>query len=65
MMESIEDSQAGSDFFDLLDKSGYKSQSFQDKLPVYRKSSVPQGTTVLAFHNEDGLIVAGSKEHGR
>jgi proteasome beta subunit len=56
MMESIENTQAGSDFFDLLDKSGYKSQSFQDKLPVNGKSSVPQGTTLLAFHNEDGVI---------
>ena len=61
MMESIEDTQAGSDFFDLLDKSGYKSQSFQDKLPVNGKSSVPQGTTVLAFHNEDGVIIAGDR----
>ena len=61
MMESIEDTQAGSDFFDLLDKSGYKSQSFQDKLPVNGKSSVPQGTTLLVFHNEDGVIFAADR----
>ena len=61
MMESIENTLAGSDFFDLLDKSGYKSQSFQDKLPVNGKSSVPQGTTLLVFHNEDGVIFAADR----
>ena len=61
MMKSIEDTQAGGDFFDLPDKSDYNLQSFLDKLPVNGKSSVPQGTTVLAFHNEDGVIIAGDR----
>jgi hypothetical protein len=61
MMKSIEDTQAGGDFFDLLDKSDYNLQSFLDKLPVNGNSSVPQGTTVLVFHYEDGVIVAGDR----
>ena len=61
MMKSIEDTQAGGDFFDLLDKSDYNLQSFLDKLPVNGKSSVPQGRTVLTFHYEDGAIVAGDR----
>ena len=31
MMKSIEDTQAGGDFFDLLDKSDYNLQSFPNK----------------------------------
>ena len=61
MMKSIEDTRAGGDFFDLLDKSDYNLQSFLDKLPVNGKSSVHQGRTVLAFHYEDGVIVAGDR----
>jgi len=61
MMKSIEDTQAGGDFFDLPDKSDYNLQSFLDKLPVNGKSSVHQGRTVLAFHYEDGVIVAGDR----
>ena len=61
MMKSIEDTQAGGDFFDLPDKSDYNLQSFLDKLPVNGKSSVPQGRTVLPFYYKDGLIVAGDR----
>ena len=61
MMENMEDTQAGGDFFELLDRSGYNLQDFLDKLPVNGKSTVPQGTTVLAFHYEDGVIVAGDR----
>jgi hypothetical protein len=57
MMGSIEDTRAGGDFFDVLDKSGYNLESFLGKIPVNGKTSVPQGTTVLAFHYEDGVIV--------
>jgi hypothetical protein len=61
MMKSIEDTQAGGDFFDLPDKSDYNLQGFLDKLPVNRKSSVHQGRTVLAFYYEDEVIVAGDR----
>jgi len=61
MTENIEETQAGGDFFELLDRSGYNLQDFLDKLPVNGKSTVPQGTTVLAFHYEDGVIVAGDR----
>ena len=61
MMGSIEDTRAGGDFFDLLDKSGYNLQNFLDKLPVNGNSSLSQRTTVLAFHYEDGIIVAGDR----
>jgi hypothetical protein len=36
-------------------------QSFLDKLPVNGNSSLSQRTTVLAFHYEDGIIVAGDR----
>ncbi|MEK9627432.1 MAG: proteasome subunit alpha [Nitrospinota bacterium] len=45
----------------MLDRSGYNLQDFLDKLPANGKSTVPQGTTVLAFHYEDGVIVAGDR----
>ncbi len=61
MTENIEDTRAGGDFFDLLERSDYKWQEFLNKLPVNGKSNVPQGTAVVAFHYADGVIVAGDR----
>ena len=62
MMKSIEDTQVGGDFLALLDNLDYNLQSFLGKLPVNGKSSLPHGTTVLAFHYEGGVILLEIKE---
>jgi|TARA_B100000809_G_scaffold93247_1_gene91868 proteasome beta subunit len=49
------------DFFDLLERSGYRWQARIDPAQVNNDFTVTQGTTVLAFHFKDGVIVAGDR----
>ncbi|MDH5764088.1 MAG: proteasome subunit alpha, partial [Nitrospinota bacterium] len=49
------------DFIDLLERSGYSWPKAIAGLTAVDKASLPQGTTVLAFHFKDGVIVAGDR----
>ena len=49
------------DFFDLLERSGYRWHAKIDSLHVQSDITVTQGTTVLAFHFKGGVIVAGDR----
>jgi proteasome beta subunit len=49
------------DFFDLLEKSGYRWQPKVDLSRAKNDITVTQGTTVLAFHFQGGVIVAGDR----
>jgi len=49
------------DFIDLLERSGYSWPSAIKGLTALDKASLPQGTTVLAFHFKDGVIIAGDR----
>ena len=49
------------DFFELLDRSGYQWQSPLKSLPENKFIEISQGTTVLAFHYKEGVIVAGDR----
>ncbi|MEC7641126.1 MAG: proteasome subunit alpha [Nitrospinota bacterium] len=59
-MKPTESTTAG-DFFDLLRRSGYCWQTAWKDLPPVEASNVTQGTTVLAFHFKDGVIIAGDR----
>ncbi len=48
------------DFFELLGRSGYRWQTRVDP-QTQNDFAVTQGTTVLAFHFKDGVIVAGDR----
>ena len=49
------------DFSELLERSGYRWLSPPEHLPENKSIEVLQGTTVLAFHYKDGIIVAGDR----
>ena len=49
------------DFFKLLERSGYNSQRLMPSIPENKVLDIPQGTTVLAFHYREGIIVAGDR----
>ena len=49
------------DFIDLLERSGYSWPKAIVGLTAIDKASLPQGTTVLAFHFKDGVMVAGDR----
>ena len=49
------------DFLELLDRSGYQWQNPLRNLPENKAIKISQGTTVLAFHYKDGIIVAGDR----
>lgn len=49
------------DFSELLERSGYRWLSPPEGLPENKSIEVLQGTTVLAFHYKDGIIVAGDR----
>ncbi len=49
------------DFIDLLERSGYSWPSAIQGLTAIDKASMIQGTTVMAFHFKDGVIVAGDR----
>jgi len=56
-----EENSASGDFFDLLQRSGYRWQAVSKHMPDLAAANVTQGTTVLAFHFKDGVIVAGDR----
>ncbi len=49
------------DFFELLEKSGYRWHATLNNSVPQNGFTVPQGTTVLAFHFRGGVIVAGDR----
>ena len=49
------------DFFELLKRSGYNPQQVFSGILENKNLEIPQGTTVLAFHYKDGIIVAGDR----
>ena len=49
------------DFFELLKRTGYRLNASSGSIEVGDRFSVPQGTTVLAFHYKDGVVVAGDR----
>jgi len=49
------------DFFELLEKSGYRWNARIDPSQHQNNIKVTHGTTVLAFHFKDGVIVAGDR----
>jgi proteasome beta subunit len=52
---------ASGDFFQLLERSGYSLQNSFPNKTVDAKFLVPQGTTVLAFHFDEGILIAGDR----
>ena len=61
MKFQYESNTSAGEFFELLEKSGYR---WHAKIEGTQKGSgftVPQGTTVLAFHFQNGVIVAGDR----
>lgn len=52
---------ASGDFFDLLMRSGYRWQSRTENIPHFDKNDMVHGTTVFAFHFQEGAIVAGDR----
>lgn len=61
MSESILHSQGSGDFYDLLKRSGYQWAPAVEKMTPTEASQLLHGTTVLAFHYKDGVIVAGDR----
>jgi proteasome beta subunit len=49
------------DFFELLGNSGYRWHARIDPSQMQNGITVTQGTTVLAFHFKDGVLVAGDR----
>ena len=47
------------DFFELLERSGYRLHSPVEK--IKEGVTLPKATTVLAFHFKDGVIMAGDR----
>ena len=56
-----ESTPAQKDFFDLLLRSGYQWPKTPDGIMQKDRPQVLQGTTVLAFHFDDGALVAGDR----
>ncbi|QPJ60863.1 MAG: proteasome subunit alpha [Candidatus Nitronauta litoralis] len=54
------ENQQQGDFIDLLNRSGYAWPDATG-MPAIDKASLTQGTTVLAFHYKDGVLVAGDR----
>jgi proteasome beta subunit len=61
MSSNSESKVAPGDFFGLLEKSGYRWHVHIDPSQAQNNFTVPHGTTVLAFHFKDGVIVAGDR----
>ena len=55
------DKQISGDFFDLLKRSGYRFQEGLENVPNSAANNLTHGTTVLAFHFKDGVLVAGDR----
>jgi proteasome beta subunit len=49
------------DFFELLQKSGYRLHAELNPSNGAEKFVLPQATTVLAFHYKDGVLMAGDR----
>ncbi len=61
MSDNLEHTTGPGDFIDLLKKSGYQLSSAIEGLSSVDMSQVTHGTTVLAFHFKDGVLVAGDR----
>ncbi len=61
MSDKPEHSNGSGDFIDLLERSGYSWPKAITGLTAIDKASLLQGTTVMAFHFKDGVIVAGDR----
>jgi proteasome beta subunit len=49
------------DFFELLQRSGYRLHAPLENAGPGETMTLPQATTVLAFHYKDGVIMAGDR----
>ena len=56
-----EPSTSAGEFFELIKKSGYSWPAKIEGIEKLNGFTVPQGTTVLAFHFKGGIIVAGDR----
>jgi len=61
MIENFEKIHGSGDFLELLKRSGHYPQQVLTGIPENKALDIPQGTTVLAFHYKDGIIVAGDR----
>ncbi|CAI2719661.1 proteasome subunit alpha [Nitrospina watsonii] len=61
MSDSILHSQGPGDFYELLKRSGYQLASRLEPGGPVDASQLLHGTTVLAFHYKDGVVVAGDR----
>ncbi len=61
MNSSQDQIQPSGDFFDLLQRSGYRLHSPLENANTGEKLALPQATTVLAFHYKDGVLMAGDR----
>jgi proteasome beta subunit len=61
MSSNSESKVAPGDFLGLLEKSGYRWHARIDPSKAQNGFTVTHGTTVLAFHFKDGVIVAGDR----
>ena len=61
MTENLERIHTSGDFLELLKKSGHYPQKVPSGIFKNKALEIPQGTTVLAFHYKDGIIVAGDR----
>lgn len=49
------------DFFELLQRSGYRLHATIENATAGERYTLPQATTVLAFHYKDGVLMAGDR----
>lgn len=61
MIEKFEKIHSSGDFIELLKRSGNYPQQVLSGISNNKALEIPQGTTVLAFHYRDGIIVAGDR----
>ena len=61
MTENLERIHTSGDFLELLKKTGQYPQKVPSGISENKALEIPQGTTVLAFHYKDGVIVAGDR----
>ncbi|SVE53846.1 uncharacterized protein METZ01_LOCUS506700, partial [marine metagenome] len=61
MTENFDRIYSFGDFFELLKRSGNYPQQVLSGVTENKGMEIPQGTTVLAFHYRDGIIVAGDR----
>ena len=61
MIDKFEKIHSSGDFIKLLKRSGNYPQQVLSGISNNKALEIPQGTTVLAFHYRDGIIVAGDR----